>query len=110
MELRSVKEEVKNEYPKIEQVKSKKLKKCIPSKWTKMGITSFVVGLILKNTAYATESTQIDGNIKSSSTDIAGGMTYQNEITRSPATELINNISAVVIVVMSVASLIRGYN
>ena len=108
MELRSVKEEVKKEYPKIEQVKSKKLKKCIPSKWTKMGITSFVVGLILKNTA--TESTQIDGNIKSSSTDIAGGMTYQNEITRSPATELINNISAVVIVVMSVVSLIRGYN
>ena len=110
MELRSIKEEVKKEYPKIEQVKSKKLKKCIPSKWTKMGITSFVVGLILKNTSYATESTQIDGNIKSSSTDIAGGMTYQNEITRSPATELINNISAVVIVVMSVVSLIRGYN
>ena len=47
MELRSVKEEVKKEYPKIEQVKSKKLKKCIPSKWTKMGITSFVVGVIL---------------------------------------------------------------
>ena len=107
MELRSVKEEVKKEYPKIGQVKSKKLKKCIPSKWTKMGITSFVVGLILKNTAYATESTQIDGNIKSSSTDIAGGMTtYQTEITRSPAKELIYNISALV----TVASLTRNYN
>lgn len=32
MELRSVKEEVKKEYPKMGQVKSKKLKKCIPSK------------------------------------------------------------------------------
>lgn len=102
MELRSVKEEVKKEYPKIEQVKSKKLKKCIPSKWTKMGITSFVVGLILKNTAYATESTQIiDGNIKGPSSHIVGGMT-----SRSPVAELINNISAVVTVV----SLIRGYN
>lgn len=107
MELRSVKEEVKKEYPKIEQVKSKKLKKCIPSKWTKMGITSFVVGLILKNTAYATESTQIDGNIKGSSPDIVGGMTtYQTEITRSPAKELIYNISALV----TVASLTRNYN
>lgn len=110
MELRSIKEEVKKEYPKMGEVKSKKLKKCIPSKWSKIGITSFVLGLILKNTAYATESIQIDGNIKSSSTDIAGGMTYQSEITRSPATELINNISTVAIVVMSVASLIRSYN
>lgn len=70
MELRSVKEEVKKEYPKMGQVKSKKLKKCIPSKWSKIGITSFALGLILKNTAYATENTVVD-----SKADIVGELT-----------------------------------
>lgn len=109
MELKSIKEETKKEYPKMGQVKSKKLKKCIPSKWSKIGITSFALGLILKNTAYATESTQINGNIESSSSDIAGGMVGPSP-TVSHATNLISDIICCVAIILSIASAIRIFN
>lgn len=109
MELKSIKEETKKEYPKMGQVKSKKLKKCIPSKWFKIGITSFVLGLMLKNTAYATESTQINGNIESSSSDIVGGMVGPSP-TVEPATHLISDIICCVAIILSIASAIRIFN
>ena len=92
MELRSVKEEVKKEYPKMGQVKSKKLKKCIPSKWSKIGITSFVLGLMLKNTAQAIEIQQ-DPNV------IEGETTTVNPV---------RSISNGLFVVLSVVSAIRS--
>jgi len=92
MELKSIKEEAKKEYPKMGQVKSKKLEKCIPSKWFKIGITSFVLGLMLKNTAQAIEIQQ-DLDV------IEGGMTTVNPV-RSISNELF--------VVLSVASAIRN--
>ncbi len=92
MELKSIKEEAKKEYPKMGQVKSKKLEKCIPSKWFKIGITSFVLGLMLKNTAQAIEIQQ-DLDV------IEGGMTTVNPV-RSISNELF--------VVLSVVSAIRS--
>ena len=92
MELKSIKEEAKKEYPKMGQVKSKKLKKCIPSKWFKIGITSFVLGLMLKNTAQAIEIQQ-DLDV------IEGGMTTVNPV-RSISNELF--------VVLSIVSAIRN--
>lgn len=47
MELRSVKENEVRKYPKINEVGIKKLKKFIPSKWTKVGVSSLVMGLFL---------------------------------------------------------------
>lgn len=61
MELRSIKENEKKEYPKLKEVKSKKLKKCIPSKWSKIGITSFMLGLILKSNVYANTEIDLEG-------------------------------------------------
>ena len=92
MELKSIKEEAKKEYPKMGQVKSKKLEKSIPSKWFKIGITSFVLGLMLKNTAQAIEIQQ-DLDV------IEGGMTTVNPV-RSISNELF--------VVLSVVSAIRS--
>lgn len=92
MELKSIKEEAKKEYPKMGQVKSKKLEKCIPSKWFKIGITSFVLGLMLKNTAQAIEIQQ-DLDV------IEGGMTTVNPV-RSISNELF--------VVLSIVSAIRN--
>ena len=92
MELKSIKEEAIKKYPKMGQVKSKKLEKCIPSKWFKIGITSFVLGLMLKNTAQAIEIQQ-DLDV------IEGGMTTVNPV-RSISNELF--------VVLSVVSAIRS--
>ena len=105
MELKSIKEGTKKEYPKMGQVKSKKLKKCIPSKWSKIGITSLALGLILKNTAYATESIQINGNIESSSSDIAGGM-----VGPSPTVSNATNLICYIAIILSIASVIRIFN
>lgn len=64
MELRSVKEEIKK-YPKMGQVKSKELKKCITGKWSKIGVTSFALGLILENTAQAVDVVPVLDPVKS---------------------------------------------
>ncbi len=106
MELKSIKEETRKEYPKMGQVESKKLKKCIPSKWSKIGITSFALGLILKNTAYATEYTAVDSDSKA---DIVGGMTSSSP-TVEPATHLISDIICCVAIILSIASAIRIFN
>ncbi len=107
MELRSIKEEVKKEYPKMGEVKSKKLKKCIPSKWSKIGITSFVLGLILKNTAYATESIQTDNDVKA----VLSGEIATPSPTVGVSRELESFFNMVIVVsIVSIASIIRNYN
>ena len=85
MELRSIKEEIKK-YPKMGQVKNKELKKCITGKWSKIGITSFVLGLILENTAQAVDVVPVLDPVKSP----------------------VRSISNELFVVLSVASAIRN--
>ncbi len=70
MEIKSVKNEVKNEYPKIEQVSKKHLKSKIPNKWLKVGMSSLVIAMITQNKALATSNADINFN----SMDIAGGV------------------------------------
>lgn len=74
MELKSIENKVKNEYPKINQIGEQKLKSSIPSKWKKIGLSSFVIGMIATNSAFASNRvseivTEIDGP------NIDGGMT-----------------------------------
>lgn len=53
MEIRNVVNEVKNDYPKMEQVSKKKLTKSVPNKWMKMGISSFVIYILMKSKSFA---------------------------------------------------------
>lgn len=74
MELKSIENKVKNEYPKINQIDEEKLKSSILRKWKKFGLSSFVIGMIATNSAFASNEVpelvaEIDGP------DIVGGMT-----------------------------------
>lgn len=67
MEIRNVVNEVKNEYPKMEQVSKKHLAKNIPRKWQKVGISSLGIAMIIKNKVLALSP------INTNTIDIAGG-------------------------------------
>lgn len=58
MEIKRIDNEVINEYPKMNEFNNKDLKKYLPKKWTKLGISSFVFGLLMK----ATKSNAININ------------------------------------------------
>ena len=53
MEIKCVKKE-KIEYPKINEISNKKLKTCIPNKWIKLGVTTLIFEIIIKNKVFAT--------------------------------------------------------
>ena len=59
MEIRNVVNEVKNDYPKMEQVSKKKLTKSVPNKWMKMGISSFVMSILMKSKSFALSPSDI---------------------------------------------------
>ena len=43
MEIRSIKEDVENNYPTMEEIDNNKIKKNIPNKWKKIGVTASLV-------------------------------------------------------------------
>ena len=53
MEIRSVENEVKNEYPKLKQVSKKHLLNIIPNKWMKVGISFLGITMIMKRNVFA---------------------------------------------------------
>ena len=69
MEIRNVVNEVKNEYPKMEQVSKKHLSNSIPKKWLKVGLSSLGIAMIFKNNVFALSPVYIN------TLDIAGGLT-----------------------------------
>ena len=70
MEIRSIVNEVKNEYPKLEQVSKKHLSNSIPNKWVKVGLSSLGIAMIMKNYVFA-----FTGNNTIDMLDIGGGAT-----------------------------------
>ena len=50
MEIKKIDNEVINEYPKMNEFNKKDLKKYLPTKWAKIGISSFVFGILMKAT------------------------------------------------------------
>ena len=52
MERKGVEKE-KIEYPTIDEISDKKLKASIPKKWTKLGITSVLFDILMKNKVFA---------------------------------------------------------
>ena len=57
MEIRNFINEVKNEYPKLEQLSKKHLSNSIPKKWLKVGLSSLGIAIIMKNNVLATTIT-----------------------------------------------------
>lgn len=53
MEIRNVVNEVKNEYPKLEQLSKKHLSNSIPNKWLKIGLSSLGIAMIMRNNVFA---------------------------------------------------------
>lgn len=53
MEIRNVVNEVKNDYPKMDQVSKKHLVNSIPSKWLKLGLSSLGLTIIMRNKVFA---------------------------------------------------------
>lgn len=56
MEIRNVTETPKKEYPKMNQITEKKLRDTIPNKWLKVGLSSLMIAILMKNNAFATSS------------------------------------------------------
>lgn len=60
MEIKSIEKHIEVNYPKQNEISNKKLKKSIPKKWSKLGITSFVFSLLLKEQAYAVSTNNVE--------------------------------------------------
>ena len=65
MEIKNVENELRNRYPKMNQVSKKHLLNSIPKKWLKVGLSSLGLALIFKNNVFAISPMDID---------IAGGI------------------------------------
>ena len=65
MEIKNVENELRNRYPKMNQVSKKHLLNSIPRKWLKVGLSSLGLALIFKNNVFAISPMDID---------IAGGI------------------------------------
>ena len=66
MEIKNVENELRNSYPKMNQVSKKHLLNSIPRKWLKVGLSSLGLALIFKNNIFALSS------MNTSILDIAG--------------------------------------
>lgn len=53
MEIKNIENHIEANYPKQDEISDKKLKTSIPNKWTRLGITSFAFGLLLKSKSFA---------------------------------------------------------
>ena len=50
MEIKRIDNEVINEYPKMNEFNKKDLKRYVPRKWTKLGVTTLIFSIIMKAT------------------------------------------------------------
>lgn len=75
MEIRNVVTEVKNEYPKMKGVNKKHLANNIPAAWQKVGLSSFVIAMLMKNRAFASSAIDAANTLASvDSVDSAGAV------------------------------------
>lgn len=59
MELKNI-TELETQYPTDKQIDKKELKKNIPTKWTKLGLTAFMFELMISNRAFAEKTSFAD--------------------------------------------------
>lgn len=63
MEIKCIKKEKVVEYPKMNEINNNKLKRFIPDKWMKLGITSLIFEIVQKNRVFASTMGQMIGGI-----------------------------------------------
>lgn len=104
MEIKNVVNEVEKEYPKMEQVCKRHLAKSIPSKWIKVGFSSLVIAMIMKNKVSAVSLSDFNA------IDIAGGFTapVPAPVQVPVYIQICNIVSSIVLIVSAVASIITG--
>ena len=78
MEIKNVENYEKNNYPKLNELNKSKIKKSIPNRWAKIGISSFVFSFIMKTFSFA-------------DIDVTAGLTSENVVT-STSSGLAENI------------------
>lgn len=105
MEIRNVVNEIKNEYPKMEQVSNKHLSNSIPRKWLKVGLSSLGIAMIMRNNVFALSPMDIN------TIDIAGG--FPTPIPApiricNVACPIVQIVSAVIFIVTGLSILITG--
>ena len=77
MEIKSVEQQKRIEYPRINEISNIKVKHSIPDKWLKFGITSFLFNILMKSNTFATNISEIDPEIT------AGELPYYNPVYNS---------------------------
>ena len=88
MEIKAVDKE-KIEYPKMNEISNKKLKNCIPNKWTKLGITPLIFGIIMKNKVFATSFDEI------LNTSTAGVLPFEEQVLAGDIAVLAGGIAVI---------------
>ena len=55
MEIVNIEKEKAKKYPKMHQSKNFELTKCIPKKWMKVGITAFIMNVLMNKKSFAAD-------------------------------------------------------
>lgn len=63
MEIRNIEENVKINYPTSDELSTKNLEQSIPKKWCKLGINSFVFGLLSTKKVFAISPSEINPSL-----------------------------------------------
>lgn len=104
MEIRNVVNEVKNEYPKMDQVSKKHLVNSIPSKWLKLGLSSLGIAMVMKNKVFALSPMDINTiEIAGSSTALVPAPIQVCDI----ACSIVQIVSVVVVIMTGLSILIN---
>jgi len=104
MEIKCVKKE-KIEYPKINEISNKKLKACIPNKWIKLGVTSFLFNIVMQSKAFALASSEILPD----RLETAGVLPYYNPIYNyvKSGCNIISFLSALTCIISAIMIIIK---
>ena len=117
MEIRNVVNDVKNDYPKMEQLSKEHLKSTIPNKWLKVGLSSFVITMMMKNKVLASSlSSGIDDVMNVAGfmpVSVAGDMPVEVVGTQPQRTflyVLCNDICSYIMIFSFVIFIVTGLN
>lgn len=81
MEIRSIKNEKEVSYPKSNEISDKTLKRNIPKKWRRIGLTSLVLIFVMKSCTFAkNDSIVLTAGFAPSTTPTAGVVQTKNPI------------------------------
>ena len=80
MEIKRIDNEVINEYPKMNELNKKDLKKYVPKKWTKIGVTTLIFSIIMKATKVKATTPRIGNVTFPDGIELGGGVRRYNPV------------------------------